>query len=160
MANRGIQGSGTCCQSWELTLCIFVRLNISRHTSFLRHHTDPLTFGKQVKQALTHRLALGAFRPDEADDDAWVVLSQCTFWCSVLSDRSSSTCPRSTKTSPNAPSGAWCFPTEKKATRGLTSSPCLNAPSGAWCFPTPIGLHHEHNQRRLNAPSGARCFPT
>ena len=86
MADGGIQGSGTCCQSWELTLCIFVRLNISRHTSFLRDHTDPLTFGKQVKQALTHRLALGAFRPDEADDDAWVVLSQCTFWCWVLSD--------------------------------------------------------------------------
>ena len=38
---------------------------------------------------------------------------------------------------------------------------CLNAPSGAWCFPTQLaGTPASYPTRSLNAPSGAWCFPT
>ena len=63
-------------------------------------------------------------------------LSQCTFWCSVLSDASTS--------------------------RPTRASACLNAPSGAQCFPTFLRLCASPAISRsgLNAPSGAQCFPT
>ena len=154
MADGGIQGSGTCCQSWELTLCIFVRLDISRHTSFLLHHTDPLTFGKQ---ALTHRLVLGAFRTVKpphphpytttrlnAPSGAWCFptsarspparssrSSQCTFWCLVLSDDPIPRIRGVGLLRLNAPSGAWCFPTHYRRRRGriMTKSQCT-----FWCL--------------------------
>ena len=83
---------------------------------------------------------------------------QCTFWCSVLSDRT-----------PNLPR---CLPLR------------FNAPSGAQCFPTPQQIKHARAScnvsmhllvlsasrlcterlktgfSSLNAPSGAQCFPT
>ena len=94
-------------------------------------------------------------------DEAYPDESQCTFWCSVLSDSETSpTCEAPctvsmhllvlsafrlghlgiSDTRPfrlNAPSGAQCFPTGRI---GFASSQspddCLNAPSGAQCFPT------------------------
>ena len=67
----------------------------------------------------------------------WTTMSQCTFWCSVLSDDMSGR--------------AWSI--------GRPAS--LNAPFGAQCFPTcrapvPQAVRTE----RLNAPFGAQCFPT
>ena len=66
-----------------------------------------------------------------------ILLSQCTFWCSVLSDPFK-----------RAPSGRVCL-------YGL------NAPSGAQCFPTQTRcMHTTRPMSGLNAPSGAQCFPT
>ena len=58
-----------------------------------------------------HLLVLSAFRPKD-DTLVWrdLGLSQCTFWCSVLSD----------------------LPTRRTLLRRLR----LNAPFGAQCFPT------------------------
>ena len=63
-------------------------------------------------------------------------VSQCTFWCSVLSDR------------------------KIGSTSGLIG--CLNAPFGAQCFPTSTSTtsHGTKLSRSLNAPFGAQCFPT
>ena len=60
-----------------------------------------------------HLLVLSAFRPiggvDGRLDDT---PSQCTFWCSVLSDRfSGRLIRRAVAWSLNAPFGAQCFPT-------------------------------------------------
>ena len=49
----------------------------------------------------------------------------------------------------NAPSGAWCFPTDfLRTTKNLTDG--LNAPSGAWCFPTSL---NDPNNRGILAVS-------
>ena len=111
--------------------------------------------------------------------------SQCTFWCSVLSDynptphrrmgqqvsmhllvlsafRPGSSNETTTRASSglNAPSGAQCFPTLTRGRRIFTKPYCLNAPSGAQCFPTPQGGPLDTPATSLNAPSGAQCFPT
>ena len=62
-------------------------------------------------------------------------MSQCTFWCSVLSDAEASR-------------------------RGDERSEGLNAPFGAQCFPTRTPRPRSHSPHRLNAPFGAQCFPT
>ena len=132
-----------------------------------------------------HLLVLSAFRQeDDCRVWAWAVWSQCTFWCSVLSDayflfnRIGGSIA-----SLNAPSGAQCFPTEheqrKLACRRVSQctfwcsvlsdkTPAtavfvfagLNAPSGAQCFPTPCSPAGKTGTTGLNAPSGAQCFPT
>ena len=61
--------------------------------------------------------------------------SQCTFWCSVLSDTIT-----------------YLF--HPQPVGGL------NAPFGAQCFPTRTRQPCRHKCRRLNAPFGAQCFPT
>ena len=61
--------------------------------------------------------------------------SQCTFWCSVLSDRRHRSYLDG-RFCLNAPFGAQCFPTLKCSPSLRTSSFCLNAPFGAQCFPT------------------------
>ena len=86
-------------------------------------------------------------------------VSQCTFWCSVLSDTPVTSPSKSCLESLNAPFGAQCFPTSTRpldlwrktvsmhllvlsAFRPFTrfstgmSLTCLNAPFGAQCFPT------------------------
>ena len=83
-----------------------------------------------------HLLVLSAFRPvDTAADTSSGVMSQCTFWCSVLSDGSAALGEDVPVVGLNAPFGAQCFPTGA----GLVldqGAPCLNAPFGAQCFPT------------------------
>ena len=83
-----------------------------------------------------HHLVLSAFRPLGASLPSYVAIaeSQCTFWCSVLSDR-----PR--------------------RGRGIRRHG-LNAPFGAQCFPTADGEPVDAGHLRLNAPFGAQCFPT
>ena len=70
---------------------------------------------RKNRQVSMHLLVLSAFRPGVADDHAVLTFrSQCTFWCSVLSDlklRSSV----GTTTRLNAPFGAQCFPTSSRA---------------------------------------------
>ena len=76
-------------------------------------------------------------------------VSQCTFWCSVLSDGSRA---RSHRGRPglNAPFGAQCFPTAYRwGSRVFVS--CLNAPFGAQCFPTSVVL------RRGSASVESQC---
>ena len=71
-----------------------------------------------------HLLVLSAFRPGEGAGREHVPpASQCTFWCSVLSDRSDS--PRSTPRPSrlNAPFGAQCFPTRKQHSPQNTGAP-------------------------------------
>ena len=111
--------------------------------------------------------------------------SQCTFWCSVLSDPSSDT-SRTASGCLNAPFGAQCFPTRCVPSQALSFSyvsQCtfwcsvlsdfpigngrfvaicrLNAPFGAQCFPTPRPARRRLVRGyRLNAPFGAQCFPT
>ena len=61
-------------------------------------------------------------------------MSQCTFWCRVLTD---------SHPYPHQVYGA-----------------SLNAPSGAGCLPTRLAGGPERSGNRLNAPSGAGCLPT
>ena len=65
--------------------------------------------------------------------------SQCTFWCSVLSDGAGNRRDGNGRDGLNAPFGAQCFPTLlQNYTKGsLIHS--LNAPFGAQCFPTSVG---------------------
>ena len=61
-----------------------------------------------------HLLVLSAFRPGPNGLEIHIRMeSQCTFWCSVLSDPW--TCSRAGRPvrSLNAPFGAQCFPTDK-----------------------------------------------
>ena len=86
--------------------------------------------------------------------------SQCTFWCSVLSDtrrrRISSSGTRSQCT-------FWCSVLSDGIVEKVEAA-CdlgLNAPFGAQCFPTGQGYLGGHRRGSgLNAPFGAQCFPT
>ena len=116
-----------------------------------------------------HLLALSAFRPDLfVVADTYFAVSQCTFWCSVLSDVPVGGRVCGGLRGLNAPSGAQCFPTSSRmrvtpaivnvsmhllvlsafrhrAVAGIAVWPCcLNAPSGAQCFPTNIVLDIWH----------------
>ena len=112
-------------------------------------------------------------------------VSQCTFWCSVLSDHGPIGTIRVPLLGLNAPSGAQCFPTQC-GRLAPASGRSLNAPSGAQCFSTGDDVHPEvagvvwsqctfwrsvlsdtsmmiayaARLTSLNAPSGAQCFPT
>ena len=87
-----------------------------------------------------------------------LVWSQCTFWCSVLSDvRPPSRAQQGYRL--NAPFGAQCFPTRQGA-RCRRNPYCLNAPFGAQCFPTKSFTLSVTSASCLNAPFGAQCFPT
>ena len=61
-----------------------------------------------------HLLVLSAFRPELFPYVRAGSQSQCTFWCSVLSDRLSRRSTIRLKRSLNAPFGAQCFPTGMK----------------------------------------------
>ena len=114
-----------------------------------------------------------------------ILLSQCTFWCSVLSDpfrRAPS--GRVCLYGLNAPSGAQCFPTDRRLCDEAypDESQCT-----FWCSvlsdsetsptceaPCTVSMHllvlsafrlghlgiSDTRPFRLNAPSGAQCFPT
>ena len=114
-----------------------------------------------------------------------IFLSQCTFWCSVLSDASGRLPRRLRRHCLNAPFGAQCFPTQNRCAGEVHAGPVsmhllvlsafrqedgprailctvrLNAPFGAQCFPTGDsgGVIHMQDSS-LNAPFGAQCFPT
>ena len=110
--------------------------------------------------------------------------SQCTFWCSVLSDQKGDWIDIDGGFRLNAPFGAQCFPTQGDW-RDRDHTRRLNAPFGAQCFPTYIlgttasdlmrsqctfwcsvlsdlvqPAPSEQGRSCLNAPFGAQCFPT
>ena len=66
-------------------------------------------------------------------------VSQCTFWCSVLSDYLTSL-PDSHTLSLNAPSGAQCFPTPPPENRATTPFTGTKSPP-TWKAPHRIGSH-------------------
>ena len=86
--------------------------------------------------------------------------SQCTFWCSVLSDE----CNEHWCMTLIKPSQCtfWCSVLSDLLRINLQQrkASSLNAPSGAQCFPTRIWTWTCLTTTRLNAPSGAQCFPT
>ena len=132
-----------------------------------------------------HLLPLGAFRPDAVArvisalqslnapsgaqcfptreiEASWAMVtpSQCTFWCSVLSDRNDHHGDRAPFESQCT---FWCsvLSDPRPAPVRHPSMLGLNAPSGAQCFPTPPhGAVSGFDSLGLNAPSGAQCFPT
>ena len=72
-------------------------------------------------------------------------MSQCTFWCSVLSDVVGTGRARIRQYRLNAPFGAQCFPTRIRG-EDRQARLCLNAPFGAQCFPT----NKRPNQRTVS----------
>ena len=106
-----------------------------------------------------HLLVLSAFRlPTISENDALKQASQCTFWCSVLSDTQFAIGELALKVSMHLLVLSAFRPFSSLYGLSLTG---LNAPSGAQCFPTIKLLNFSStNGLRLNAPSGAQCFPT
>ncbi len=87
------------------------------------------------------------------------VQSQCTFWCSVLSDRSRPIRKRGQSEVSMHLLVLSAFRQAQQIWDEIEDS-CLNAPSGAQCFPTELTLFYPTDVKGLNAPSGAQCFPT
>ena len=113
-----------------------------------------------------------------------MIESQCTFWCSVLSDAYSAQRQVDLQWGLNAPFGAQCFPTwyNSKSMEvfqqvsmhllvlsafRLDSFIWIVPPSGSqctfWCSVLSDGNDRDRRDARharLNAPFGAQCFPT
>ena len=70
-----------------------------------------------------------------------ILMSQCTFWCSVLSDDRLVAAGKPREQGLNAPFGAQCFPTSKSPSLPKKNRQRLNAPFGAQCFPTESAAH-------------------
>ena len=88
-----------------------------------------------------------------------LLLSQCTFWCSVLSDRIRTTGAVQCRVSMHL-LVLSAFRHGTRRTRRILG-PSLNAPFGAQCFPTRRrSTNCAFRRPRLNAPFGAQCFPT
>ena len=90
-----------------------------------------------------HLLVLSAFRREAEDADRVASdASQCTFWCSVLSDSFETTSNNASLGCLNAPFGAQCFPTaEMSAPREhlLHESQCT-----FWCSVLSDGRNSYH----------------
>ncbi len=96
----------------------------------LKEMTDDFGLGVSM-----HLLVLSAFRPMRTGSTLEEHASQCTFWCSVLSD--------------GAIAKVQTFDPKSQCT--------------FWCSvlsDLPIGTRASSSFSRLNAPSGAQCFPT
>ena len=89
------------------------------------------------------------------------VRSQCTFWCSVLSDLSGPILAH--RRSLVSQCTFWCSVLSDPVHRAFAGGghQGLNAPFGAQCFPTGRGAALcQERVKGLNAPFGAQCFPT
>ena len=87
------------------------------------------------------------------------LVSQCTFWCSVLSDRIMQAA--GDWAMPESQCTFWCSVLSDLKSLAKNGMPTgLNAPFGAQCFPTGPGPWFAAGSGRLNAPFGAQCFPT
>ncbi len=133
-----------------------------------------------------HLLVLSAFRPDVSEVKTYQTQSQCTFWCSVLSDRKPliriridppvsmhllvlsafrQVAHQVFDGEVTIPSQCtfWCsvLSDRKMSVVEWRVDSSLNAPSGAQCFPTGgVTFASSLLKMSLNAPSGAQCFPT
>ena len=87
-------------------------------------------------------------------------MSQCTFWCSVLSDSATSRSNEAPAFCLNAPFGAQCFPTQSQR----ISSKGKFAVSMHLLVLSAFRRSFVTSTKRwwfgLNAPFGAQCFPT
>ena len=135
-----------------------------------------------VRVVSMHLLVLSAFRHDVLVTVEPCPVSQCTFWCSVLSDSESGDRMTSDERvsmhllvlsafrhdrEPLPYSGRvsqctfWCSVlSDPVGGRGVQLGRGLNAPFGAQCFPTHLAWRVRARSTRLNAPFGAQCFPT
>ena len=68
-----------------------------------------------------------------------VRLSRCTYRCVVLPDANMERQTTSLLARLNAPTGAWCSLTERRASLHHAGS-CFNAPTGAWCSLTGVAV--------------------
>ena len=134
---------------------------VSMHLLVLSAFRQGINITKQVFDGVSmHLLVLSAFRRWVYHSKELAGGSQCTFWCSVLSDtkpdRLSGVVCRL-----NAPFGAQCFPT-----RGKFAAKCRALPKSQctfWC--SVLSDFYSPRLSRpidycLNAPFGAQCFPT
>ena len=105
-----------------------------------------------------HLLVLSAFRPARSAARTLGIESQCTFWCSVLSDLG---IKRKIDAWLTSQCTFWC---SVLSDLPITLIACgtfgLNAPFGAQCFPTGSFRCSCLSRWGLNAPFGAQCFPT
>ena len=107
-----------------------------------------------------HLLVLSAFRPAEllvavaANGE-----SQCTFWCSVLSDERENERDHAVLRL-NAPFGAQCFPTVLSSVVDVLSGEVSMHLLVLSAFRLPVVIRSKASLLRLNAPFGAQCFPT
>ena len=88
-----------------------------------------------------HLLVLSAFRHEQIDSEMDILRSQCTFWCSVLSD----VCPGAERVPQIPVSMHLLVLSAFRRGTSLDSSfrfSRLNAPFGAQCFPTSHGPNH------------------
>ena len=130
----------------------------------------------RTRQVSMHLLVLSAFRLEWSDPRSYSVVrlnapfgaqcfptrasescrrpefrrSQCTFWCSVLSDVVIIHVPAARDPRLNAPFGAQCFPTRRLDGCQGKGIRRLNAPFGAQCFPTGYHVDARHVQRPVS----------
>ena len=131
--------SGAQCFPTVILALAIMRLKVSMHLlvlSAFRHSTSTLPSSRS--SGLNAPSGAQCFPTIRAGmGSPSFPVSQCTFWCSVLSDTTIIKASMVLLSCLNAPSGAQCFPTIYPALPDRTLSPSLNAPSGAQCFPTP-----------------------
>ena len=132
-----------------------------------------------------HLLVLSAFRPKSGFDDTstltglnapfgaqcfptrqqlrwtpWPSSSQCTFWCSVLSDLEEHAIRYAKARSVSMHLLVLSAFRQNSTESHRSHTPSLNAPFGAQCFPTGFLGFWGGFLFCLNAPFGAQCFPT
>ena len=92
-----------------------------------------ITVGNRVSM---HLLVLSAFRPNDSNQPKGDDVSQCTFWCSVLSDDGCLTAWGARD--PDVSMHLLVLSAFRRGSSSLTTRSVkgLNAPSGAQCFPT------------------------
>ena len=134
------------------------RLNAPFGAQCFPTRDDRLRMGP--REVSMHLLVLSAFRPEKPIDNGGILMSQCTFWCSVLSDAlglfllvAASMVsmhllvlsafrliqPHAlTMYRPWSQCTFWCSVLSDWQSKTLASLllSCLNAPFGAQCFPT------------------------
>ena len=107
-----------------------------------------------------HLLVLSAFRP-RGDQATHILLyeSQCTFWCSVLSDaKGGMMLPRSKQSQCTF----WCSVLSDRRRKPTVGTSTCGSQCTFWC--SVLSDRRPPGQQvrapSLNAPFGAQCFPT
>ena len=108
-----------------------------------------------------HLLVLSAFRLKAGTAPAEIVASQCTFWCSVLSD-----CKRGMVLSRRgnwSQCTFWCSVLSDNNDPHTHDASAKGSQCTFWCSVLSDSSSSSSsgvNFRSLNAPFGAQCFPT
>ena len=113
-----------CFPTWEREICGDMPC-VSMHLLVLSAFRQGRTGGQGPTEPVSmHLLVLSAFRPPRSASSRRCGWSQCTFWCSVLSDMAASAACRAAAFRLNAPFGAQCFPTWEREICG--DMPCVS----------------------------------